>query len=123
MSPQRSTTGAGNMPHKKTVMLIGGGGREHALAWKLSQSALLEKTVAVPGSDGIAALPKTACLNESDFLKAAQQIKPDLVIIGPEQPLAEGVTDLLEQNGFTVFGPSQAAAQLEASKIFSKNFM
>lgn len=123
MLPQHLKTGAGNMPHKKTVMLVGGGGREHAIAWKLSQSPRLQKTVAVPGSDGIAALPKTSCLSETDFLKAAQQIKPDLVIIGPEQPLADGVTDLLEQNGFTVFGPSQAAAQLEASKIFSKNFM
>ena len=111
------------MPHKKTVMLIGSGGREHAIAWKLSQSPLLEKTIVLPGSDGIAALPKTSCKTETDFLKAAQEIKPDLVIIGPEQPLAEGLTDLLEENGFTVFGPTQAAAQLESSKIFSKDFM
>lgn len=123
MSLQRLKIGAGNMPRKITVMLVGGGGREHAIAWKLSQSPRLQKTVAVPGSDGIAMLPKTSCLIETDFLKAAQQIKPDLVIIGPEQPLANGVTDMLEQNGFTVFGPSQQAAQLEASKIFSKNFM
>jgi len=111
------------MPHKKTVMLIGSGGREHAIAWKLAQSPLLEKTIVLPGSDGIAALPQTSCMAETDFLKAAQMIKPDLVIIGPEQPLADGLTDLLEQNGFTVFGPSQAAAQLESSKIFSKDFM
>lgn len=106
----------------KTVFLIGSGGREHAMAWKISQSPQLGKLYAFPGNDGIAALEKAECLT-GDVLSAANEIKPDLIIIGPEQPLAEGLTDQLEEKGFAVFGPSQYAAQLESSKVFSKNFM
>lgn len=110
------------MENLKTVFLVGNGGREHAIAWKISQSPLLDKLYIFPGHDGIAALNKATCLNE-DVLTAAMRLSPDLIIIGPEQPLAEGLTDILEDNGFHVFGPSQYAAQLESSKVFSKDFM
>ncbi|MGM0422659.1 MAG: phosphoribosylamine--glycine ligase [Pseudomonadota bacterium] len=110
------------------ILLLGGGGREHALAWKMVQSDLTEKLVALPGNDGIAQLDKTECvagkIDDVDLvLKTAAEIKADLIVIGPEQPLASGMTDLLEEEGFTVFGPTRAAAQLETSKAFAKNFM
>jgi len=107
----------------KTVLLIGGGGREHALAWKLVQSPHVAKLVALPGSDAIAALPKAECMAEADILAAAKMLRPDLTVIGPEQPLADGISDALRAEGFAVFGPAQAAAQLESSKIFAKDFM
>lgn len=110
------------------VLLLGSGGREHALAWKITQSPLLAALTVLPGSDGIALLPKTRCVsgNAADtaaVLSLAAQIKADLVVIGPEAPLAAGVSDALRDAGYNVAAPSQAAARLESSKIFSKSFM
>jgi len=110
------------------ILLLGSGGREHALAWKLAQSPDVSEIIALPGSDGIAAVDKTRCVggqaaHAATVLAVATTEKPDLVIIGPESPMAAGVSDALSEAGFPVAAPSQAAAQLESSKIFSKNFM
>lgn len=110
------------------ILLLGSGGREHALAWKLAQSPDITEIIALPGSDGIAAVDKTRCIDgnatqPAAVLALAQTEKPDLVIIGPEAPMAAGVSDALVDAGFAVAAPSKAATRLESSKIFSKNFM
>jgi phosphoribosylamine--glycine ligase len=111
------------------VLLLGSGGREHALAWKMAQSALVTEIHALPGSDGIAAIAKVkSCIpgNPSDtaaVLKAAQSLKPDFVFVGPDNPLEAGVVDVLEDAGFLTLGPRKSAARLESSKIFAKEFM
>lgn len=105
-----------------TVLLLGSGGREHALAWKMAQSALVQKLHVLPGNEGMANAEKIECV-VGDVYDVARQLKPDLIVIGSEKPMAEGVVDRLEADGFTVLGPSRAAAQLETSKIFSKAFM
>jgi len=111
------------------VILLGSGGREHALAWKMNQSLLVEQIIAIPGSDGMASLQKVECVNgnpsdASYILDLAEEYRvPVLVVVGPEKPLEAGVTDLLEQHGIAVMGPSRAGARLENSKVFAKNFM
>ena len=112
----------------KTILLLGSGGREHALAWKMAQSPAVTKIWVLPGSDGIATVDKVTCLvgnpADPDFVvHAARQLNPDLIFVGPEAPLAAGVVDALEAASFPVVGPTKAAAQLESSKIFSKQFM
>ena len=112
----------------KIILLLGSGGREHALAWKMAQSASVTDIYALPGSDGMAGVKKVRCVagNPADaafVVKTAQELKADLVVIGPEKPLAAGVTDALEKTGIAVLGPTQAAARLESSKIFAKEFM
>ena len=110
------------------VLVIGTGGREHALAWRLAEDQKVSKVTVCPGNPGML---KTAGINVVSDCKAepesilglAQELKPDLIVIGPEAVLAKGVTDLLEAHGFAVYGPSQAAAELETSKIFSKQVM
>ena len=106
-----------------TILLLGSGGREHAMAWKMAQSERVAQIVVLPGSDGIAQLDKVVCASDGDALDAARRIGADLVVVGPEKPLSEGVVDRLEAAGFAVFGPSQRAARLESSKIFAKEFM
>jgi phosphoribosylamine--glycine ligase len=104
--------------------LIGGGGREHALAWKLKQSPLLDTLYCAPGNAGIAEVAELASLDIGDHDAVARFCKEreiGLVIIGPEAPLVAGLTDDLEAHGITVFGPSQAAARLEGSKGFTKD--
>lgn len=110
------------------VLLIGSGGREHALAWKLRQSKQLDRLYAAPGNAGIATLPDTELVNinaidNAALLDFAQKNQIDLTIVGPEVPLAAGIVDLFQAAGLRIFGPSQAAAQLESSKAFSKRFM
>lgn len=111
------------------VLLIGNGGREHALAWKLSQSPLVDAIVAVPGNGGTATCPKTANLasvSADDFpalVALAQQEKINLVVPGPEAPLVDGVETFFTNVGIPCFGPSPAAARMEGSKTFSKDFM
>lgn len=107
----------------KTILLLGSGGREHALAWKMALSPLVARIVVCPGSDGIACLDKVTCRAADDVMTLARELRPDLVVVGPEQPLARGIVDRLEADGFLVFGPSQKAAMLESSKIFAKTFM
>ena len=105
------------------VLLIGGGGREHALAWKLRQSPQLEDFYCSPGNAGILSLAKPGPAEISDPAKVAvfcREANIDLVVIGPEAPLVEGLSDRLRAAGLSVFGPSAVAAQLEASKSFTK---
>lgn len=113
-------------PEKANVLLIGCGGREHAIAWKLSQSPDLAELVIMPGNPGTANHGLNISgemLSPASVLKAAKQRQSDLVMIGPEAPLGTGVSDALRAEGIPVFGPSSAAAQLETSKSFAKAFM
>ena len=108
------------------VLVLGGGGREHALIWKLRQSQRITKLYCAPGNGGIAeeaeCLP--ADLRSLDSLTAlARQLQPDLTVVGPELPLTLGVVDEFTRQGWTVFGPTKAAAQLESSKSFAKEFL
>ena len=108
------------------VLVLGGGGREHALVWKLKQSPRVTGLFCAPGNAGIA--QQATCLpcdlNRLDsIIAAAVRVSPDLVVVGPEVPLMLGTVDELRRRGIPVFGPTQAAAQLESSKGFSKAFM
>ena len=108
------------------VLVVGGGGREHALAWKLSQSERIQKVFVAPGNGGTARDPNLIDVPITDvnaLLQWAQQEKIDLTVVGPEAPLAAGVVDVFRAHGMRIFGPTQAAAQLESSKAFSKAFM
>ena len=106
------------------VLLIGSGGREHALAWKLAQSPLLDKLYAAPGNPGIAAVADCIDLDAADHEAVARYCKErdiGLVVVGPEAPLVAGLADDLDRAGIKVFGPSKQAAQLEGSKGFTKD--
>jgi phosphoribosylamine--glycine ligase len=109
------------------VLVVGSGGREHALVWKIAQSSDVESVHAAPGSDGIASLaqchPQVAAGDADGLLALARAESIDLTVIGPEQPLADGLADRLRQQGVAVFGPSAAASRLEASKAWAKDFM
>jgi phosphoribosylamine--glycine ligase len=108
------------------VLLVGSGGREHALAWKLAQSRSLTELHAAPGSPGIAALGECHPIRAEDaegLLGLAHSLDIDLVLIGPEAPLVAGVADVLRHAGIAVFGPSAAAARIEGSKSFAKEVM
>lgn len=111
------------------ILLIGNGGREHALAWKLAQSPLVESIVAVPGNGGTANCPKTSnntTVSADDYpalVALAKSQNINLVVPGPEQPLVEGVEAFFRAAAIPVFGPSMAAARMEGSKTFSKDFM
>lgn len=109
------------------VLVIGSGGREHALAWKSSQDKSVSKVFVAPGNAGTALEPKieNLLINTNDFVEVERFCKEKaigLVIIGPEQPLVDGMSDYLQSKGINTFGPSQAASQLEGSKTFSKDF-
>ncbi len=108
------------------VLIIGGGGREHAIAYLLNKSPKVSKLYAIPGNPGISSI--ATCINGSvedlDFiLEFVKKEQIDLTVIGPEVPLCMGLADLLEDSGFKVFGPRKFAATLEGSKVFSKDFM
>ena len=108
------------------VLLVGSGGREHALAWKLSQSPRLEELHAAPGNPGIAALGRCHPVRAEDgegLLGLAGSLEADLVVVGPEAPLVAGVADELRHLGVAVFGPSAEAARIEGSKSFAKDVM
>lgn len=119
------------MPRKDLrILLVGNGGREHALAWKLSQSPLVSHIFVVPGNGGTAGLPgvTNVPLSAEDFpglVAFAKEQSVNLVVPGPEAPLVAGIADYFKQNaeGVKCFGPSQAAARMEGSKTFSKDFM
>jgi len=102
------------------ILVIGSGGREHALCWKLSQSAGNE-VYATPGNPGMAQV--ASCYPASDALKLAEALDINLTIVGPEAPLAAGIVDRFRARGLAIFGPTQAAARLESSKSFAKEFM
>lgn len=106
------------------VLLIGSGGREHALAWKIAQSPLLTKLYAAPGNPGIAEEAELVALDTDDHAAVVAFCKDkgiDFVVVGPEAPLVAGIADHLREAGIAVFGPSAAAAQLEGSKGFTKD--
>lgn len=108
------------------ILVIGNGGREHALVWKLRQSARVSEMYCVPGNGGIC--EEAACLpgdpkNIEGLLNFAHQLQPDITVVGPELPLSLGLVDEFKLRGLPVFGPAQAAAQLESSKSFAKEFM
>lgn len=108
------------------VLLLGSGGREHALAWKMAQSPKCEALYIAPGNAGTSAVGTNLSIQVTDFegiWKAIQQYEIDCVVVGPEQPLVEGVADFLLEKGIPVIGPSKAGAELEGSKDFSKKFM
>jgi phosphoribosylamine--glycine ligase len=110
------------------ILIIGGGGREHALAWKIAQSSRAEKIFIAPGNAGTATEPKceNVAINAEDvagLLRFAQQNKIDLTVVGPEAPLVLGVVDRFRAVNLRCFGPTQAAAQLEGSKAFTKDFL
>jgi phosphoribosylamine--glycine ligase len=108
------------------VLVIGSGGREHALVWKLRQSSRVTKIYCAPGNGGIA--EEAECIaadikSLESLIAVASQVRPDLTVIGPEQPLMLGVVDEFTSRGWRTFGPTKAAAQLETSKSFAKEFL
>ncbi len=109
------------------VLVVGSGGREHTLVWKIAQSPLVESVYATPGNGGICREPKTQCLPWPGSLEAladmALEMGIDLTVVGPEDPLAEGIVDVFQSKGLLIFGPCKAAARLEGSKAFAKEFM
>ena len=108
------------------VLVIGGGGREHAICWKLAQSPRVTELVCAPGNAGIAETARCVDIGVMDFEKMADFAKKeafDLVVVGPDYPLAAGIVDVLEEAGLRVFGPRKNAAILEGSKAFSKDLM
>ena len=116
------------------VLVVGSGGREHALVWKLAGSPRLQQLWCAPGNGGIARERLGAngkpveCLNVGaedlpQLLAFARERKPDLTVVGPDNPLALGLVDLFQQNGLRVWGPNRKAAQFESSKAFSQQFM
>jgi phosphoribosylamine--glycine ligase len=109
------------------VLVVGSGGREHALAWKIARSPRVSEVIAAPGSDGMQdcarPLPAVRAADLAAVVAAARAERVDLVVVGPEEPLALGLVDALRAEGIPSFGPSRAAARLEASKAFAKEFM
>jgi len=108
------------------VLIVGGGGREHALAWKIAQSPLVKKIWAAPGNAGIADQAECVPIAAEDvegIVAFARRERPDLAIVGPEAPLIAGLADRLTAEGLAVFGPSTRAAMIEGSKVFAKRLM
>ena len=113
--------------------MIGAGGREHALAWKLAQSARVEKLWVAPGNGGIMGettpngeLVECVPIGADDLpelVSFAREHRPDLTVVGPDNPLAAGIVDLFEEHGLRIWGPNKEAAQFEASKVFAQDFM
>ena len=108
------------------ILVVGGGGREHTMVWKISKSPLVEKIYCAPGNAGTHTLAESVPISAEDIdaLAAfARENEIDLTVVGPEGPLVKGIADIFEENGLKVFGPSKAAARLEGSKLFSKQHM
>lgn len=108
------------------ILVIGSGGREHTLVWKLNQSSRVRTILCAPGNGGIAQTARCVPVNPEDssaVSELAQQEKIDFVVVGPEAPLASGLVDALQAKGIGVLGPTKNAAQLESSKVFAKDFM
>jgi len=108
------------------ILVIGSGGRESALIWKLKQSAKVTELYCAPGNAGTACYAENVPISESDFEKLiefAQTKNIDLTVVGPEQPLVDGIVDQFNSKGLKIFGPTQNAAMLESSKAFAKKLM
>ena len=107
------------------ILLIGSGGREHALAWKIAASPLVTRLVATPGNPGMAKICDTRSIKVTDveaLVALAIELSADLVVVGPESALEKGLADRLALLNIPCFGPTEAAAQLETSKAFTKDF-
>ncbi len=108
------------------ILIIGGGGREHALAWKIAKSPKVKQVYCAPGNAGIAAIAKCIPIDAADvngLADFAEKEAVDLTVVGPETPLSNGIVDLFEKKGLRIFGPSKKAAEIEASKSFAKKLM
>jgi len=108
------------------ILVIGGGGREHAIVWKLSQSRLVDKIYCTPGNAGISEIAECIEIGQNDFDALIDFVKYewiDLTIVGPEEPLARGIADVFKKEGRLIMGPTKNGAMIEASKSFSKDFM
>jgi len=108
------------------VLILGSGGREHALAWAVQKSSRVKEVVCAPGNGGIAQIARSVPVSLKDLdamVKVVEAEQPDLTIVGPELPLSLGIVDVLQTRGFRVFGPTRAAAKLESSKAFAKRFL
>lgn len=108
------------------ILIIGSGGREHALAWKLAQSPSVERIYCTPGNGGICAEAECVAADSrslDSLVEASLKVQPDLTVVGPEQPLSFGIVDEFQRRGLRIFGPTAAAARLESSKSFAKEFM
>src|ERR1700694_3075652 len=108
------------------VLVIGGGGREHALAWKLRQSSLVSKIWCAPGNGGISQQAECVPANLTDvsgLAHLAENLRADLTVVGPEQPLVDGIADEFDRRHLRIIGPSRKCAQLEGSKVFAKEFL
>ncbi|RTZ58418.1 MAG: phosphoribosylamine--glycine ligase [Gammaproteobacteria bacterium] len=108
------------------VLVVGKGGREHAIAWKVAQSPLVKQVYIAPGNAGTSKVGKNIPISPTDvenLVKFAKEEKIDLTIVGPEDPLAKGIADAFQREGLKIFGPTKDGAKLEASKVFAKNFM
>jgi phosphoribosylamine--glycine ligase len=103
------------------ALVIGAGGREHALAWRLRNSASIKEVYACPGNPGI--FQVATCISGQDYVAIAEELRPDLTVVGPEAPLVDGIVDRFRQRGFAIVGPNAANAALEGSKAHSKRFM
>ncbi len=111
---------------KKSILVVGSGGREHAIGWKLSQSPQVGNLFFAPGNGGTSALGENVPIKAEDIsglLSWAKEHKPDLTIVGPEAPLSEGIADLFQKENLYIFGPSEKAAEIETSKVYAKRFM
>ncbi len=106
------------------ILIVGGGGREHALAWKLAQSPVVKGIVVSPGNPGIAQVATCVPAPEdiTGYADIAKAHAVDITIVGPEAPLVAGIVDVFYQRRLRIIGPTQAAAQLEGSKLFAKEF-
>src|SRR4029453_6873154 len=107
-------------------LVVGGGGREHAIAWKLAAERDVREVVCAPGNAGIASVARLAAIDAGDpdaLVQFAVRERIDLTVVGPELPLGRGIANLFQSRGLRIFGPSREAAQLECSKVFAKAFM
>src|SRR5438034_8187765 len=108
------------------ILVIGGGGREHALAWKLARSPDAERIFCAPGNAGTAEIAENVSISTSDLetlVRFAKENRIDLTVVGPDDPLAAGIVDLFTAEKLRAFGPTKSAARIEASKIFAKELM
>ncbi len=108
------------------VMIVGSGAREHALAWKISRSPLVDEIIVAPGNAGIAEIAKTFQVNVADIVSMAdlaEEERVDFTVVGPELPLTLGIVDEFERRGLRIFGPKKSSAEIEGSKVFAKEFM
>src|SRR6187431_1761427 len=108
------------------ILVVGNGGREHALAWKIRQSPLVHELYCAPGNAGISAVADCVPIEASNIIELAdfaQTMRIDLTVVGPELPMVLGIADEFHRRGLTIFCPSRAAAELEGSKVFAREFM